>query len=71
MYHINQAVIKSVLSSMPNEEFYAHARYIHSQMLSLPVGTNRQAMFSIFGSGVSISIGSVLVGSLGCWFLKY
>jgi hypothetical protein len=45
MYHINPAVIKSILSSMPKEEFYRHARYIHSQMLSLPVGTNRQAMF--------------------------
>jgi hypothetical protein len=30
---------------MPKEEFYRHARYIHSQSLSLPVGTNRQAMF--------------------------
>jgi hypothetical protein len=45
MYHINPAVIKSILSLMPKEEFYRHARYIHSQMLSLPVGTNRQAMF--------------------------
>jgi hypothetical protein len=45
MYHINPAVIKSILASMPKEEFYRHARYIHSQSLSLPVGTNRQAMF--------------------------
>jgi hypothetical protein len=45
MYHINPAVIKSILASMPKEEFYRHARYIHSQSLSLPEGTNRQAMF--------------------------
>jgi hypothetical protein len=45
MYHINPAVIKSILASMPKEEFYRHARYIHSQMLSLPEGSNRQAMF--------------------------
>jgi hypothetical protein len=30
---------------MPEEEFYRHARYIHSQSLSLPEGSNRQAMF--------------------------
>jgi hypothetical protein len=30
MYHINPAVIKSILSSMPKEEFYRHARYIVS-----------------------------------------
>ncbi len=45
MYHINPAVIKSILSSMPKEEFYRHARYIHSQSLSLPEGSNRQVMF--------------------------
>jgi hypothetical protein len=45
MYHINPAVIKSILSSMPKEEFYRHARYIHSQSLLLPEGSNRQVMF--------------------------
>jgi hypothetical protein len=45
MYHINPAVIKSILSSMPKEEFYRHARFIHSQSLSLPEGSNRQVMF--------------------------
>ncbi len=45
MYHINPAVIKSILASMPKEEFYRHARYIHSKSLSLPEGSNRQAMF--------------------------
>ena len=45
MYHINPAVIKSILSSMPKEEFYRHACYIHSQSLSLPEGSNRQVMF--------------------------
>jgi hypothetical protein len=45
MYHINPAFIKSILSSMPKEEFYRHARYIHSQSLSLPDGSNRQVMF--------------------------
>jgi hypothetical protein len=45
MYHINPAVIKSILASMPKEEFYRHARFIHSQYLSLPEGSNRQVMF--------------------------
>jgi hypothetical protein len=45
MYHINLAVIKSILASMPKEEFYHHARFIHSQSLSLPEGSNRQSMF--------------------------
>jgi hypothetical protein len=45
MYHVNPAVIKSILSSMPKEEFYRHARFIHSQSLSLPDGSNRQVMF--------------------------
>jgi hypothetical protein len=46
MYHINLAVIKSILASMSKEEFYHHARFIHSQSLSLPEGSNRQSMFS-------------------------
>jgi hypothetical protein len=70
MYHINPAVIKSILSSMPKEEFYRHTRYIHSQMLSLPVGTKVKPCFSIFGSGVFVSIGSGLVGSLVRSFLR-
>ena len=45
MYHINPAVIKSIISSMPKEEFYRHARFIHSQSISLPDGSNRQVMF--------------------------
>jgi hypothetical protein len=45
MYKINPAVIKSILSSMPKEEFYRHARFIHTQSLSLPDGSNRQVMF--------------------------
>jgi hypothetical protein len=45
MYHIKPAVIKSILSSMPKQEFYRHARFIHSQSLSLPDGSNRQVMF--------------------------
>jgi len=45
MYHINPAVIISILPSMPKEEFYRHASYIHSIIRTLPDGTNRQAMF--------------------------
>jgi hypothetical protein len=45
IYHLNPVVIKSILPSIPKEEFFRHARYIHSQLLSLPFGTNRQAMF--------------------------
>jgi hypothetical protein len=46
IYHINLAVIKSILASMPKEEFYRHARFIHAQSLSLPEGSNSQSMFS-------------------------
>jgi hypothetical protein len=30
---------------MSKDEFYRHARFIHSQSLSLPEGSNRQSMF--------------------------
>ena len=45
MYHINPAVIKSILSSMPKREFIIHARYIRRQVHKLEPGTNRHAMF--------------------------
>ena len=45
IYRINPAVIKSILFSMPKEEFYRHAHFIHSQSLSLPDGSNRKVMF--------------------------
>jgi hypothetical protein len=45
MYHINPAVIKSILSSMPQREFIIHARYIRRQVYKSEPGTNRRAMF--------------------------
>lgn len=45
MYHINPAVIKSILASMPQKEFIIHARYIRRQVHKLEPGTNRRAMF--------------------------
>jgi hypothetical protein len=35
-----------LLASMSKDEFYRHARFIHSQSLSLPEGSNHQSMFS-------------------------
>lgn len=45
MYHINPAVIKSILSSMPQREFIIHARYIRRQAFKSEPGSNRRAMF--------------------------
>ena len=45
MYHINPAVIKSILASMPQKEFIIHARYIRRQVHKLEPGTNRRTMF--------------------------
>jgi hypothetical protein len=45
MYHINPAVIKSILSSMPQREFIIHARYIRRQVSKSEPGSNRRAMF--------------------------
>lgn len=45
MYHINPAVIKSILSQLPKEQFIIHARYIRRQVHKLEPGTNRRAMF--------------------------
>jgi hypothetical protein len=45
MYHLNPAVIKSILFGMPKEEFMRHARYIGVQRFVLGPG-NRKRMFS-------------------------
>jgi hypothetical protein len=45
MYHINPAVIKSILASMPKKEFIIHARYIRRQAFKSEPGSNRRAMF--------------------------
>lgn len=45
VYNINPAVIKSILSSMPQREFIIHARYIRRQVHKLEPGTNRHVMF--------------------------
>jgi hypothetical protein len=45
MYHLNPAVIKSILSTMPQKEFIIHARYIRRQAFKSEPGSNRRAMF--------------------------
>jgi hypothetical protein len=45
MYHLNPAVIKSILSSMPKQEFILHARFIRRKAFNSEHGTNRRAMF--------------------------
>jgi hypothetical protein len=45
MYHINPAVIKSILASMPQKEFIIHARYIRRKASTTPPGTNIHAMY--------------------------
>jgi UDP-N-acetyl-D-mannosaminuronic acid transferase (WecB/TagA/CpsF family) len=48
MYSVNVSVIKSILSRMPKEEFMRHARYIHAQSLSLPVGVRKRMFERLF-----------------------
>ncbi|MFT5778059.1 MAG: hypothetical protein ACI837_001007 [Crocinitomicaceae bacterium] len=48
MYHINPAVIKSILSSMPKEQFIIHARYIRRQAYKLPHGNRRQMFINLY-----------------------
>lgn len=44
MYHLNPAVIKSILVSMSKKELEKELQYIRSQVEQLPVG-NRRTMF--------------------------
>lgn len=50
MYHINPAVIKSILSSMPQREFIIHARYIRRQALISEPGSSRRHKFMLLYS---------------------
>ena len=45
MYHINPAVIKSILASMPQKEFSIHMRYIRRQIPKCVPGSNQRQMF--------------------------
>lgn len=45
MYYLNPAVIRSILSSMPKDQFILHARYIRRQANKSVPGSNRRAMF--------------------------
>ena len=45
MYHLNPAVIKSILSSMSKDQFILHARYIRRQAFVSESATNKSAMF--------------------------
>lgn len=45
MYHVNPAVIKSILSRLPKDQFILQARFIRRQIPKAVPGSNRQAMF--------------------------
>ncbi|AEA42574.1 hypothetical protein [Fluviicola taffensis] len=45
MYHINPAVIKSILASMSQKEFSIHMRFIRRQVPKCVPGSNRRQMF--------------------------
>jgi hypothetical protein len=45
MYNINPAVIKSILSRLPKDQFILQARFIRRQIPKAVPGSNRQAMF--------------------------
>ncbi len=44
MYHINPAVIKTILASMPQKELVIHMRYIRFQVSISDPGSNRRQM---------------------------
>lgn len=45
MYNLNPAVIKSILSQLPKEQFILHARFIRRKAYTTVPGTNLHAMF--------------------------
>ena len=45
MYHLNPAVIKTILAQLPKDQFILHARFIRRQAFVSEPGTNRRAMF--------------------------
>ena len=45
MYHINPAVIKTILASMPQNQLAIHMRYIRRQAAISAPGSNRRQMF--------------------------
>jgi hypothetical protein len=45
MYNLNPAVIKSILSNLPKDQFILHARFIRRQIHKSVPGSNRRAMF--------------------------
>jgi hypothetical protein len=45
MYNLNPAVIKSILSSMPQQEFILHARFIRRKAFNSEPGSIRRVMF--------------------------
>jgi len=45
MYNLNPAVIKSILSNLPKDQFILQARFIRRQIHKSVPGSNRRAMF--------------------------
>jgi hypothetical protein len=45
MYHLNPAVIKTILAQLPKDQFILHARFIRRQAFISEAGSNRRAMF--------------------------
>ncbi len=45
MYNLNPAVIKSILSNLPKDQFILHARFIRRKAYATVPGTNLHSMF--------------------------
>jgi hypothetical protein len=45
MYHVNSAVIKSLLSSMPKEQFVKEAKKIKQAVPKFPHGSTKRSMY--------------------------
>jgi hypothetical protein len=45
MYHLNPAVIKTILAQLPKDQFILHARFVRRQAFISEPGSNRRAMF--------------------------
>jgi hypothetical protein len=45
MYNLNPAVIKSILSNLPKDQFILHARFIRRKANTTVPGSNLHAMF--------------------------
>lgn len=56
MYHLNPAVIKSMLSSMSAAQLARHMVYIRSQVEQLPIGNRRSMFVRLYQFCISLSV---------------